>query len=76
MLDQWKTFPITHTMMFAILKVSVKLQWADLGLLNLDQKMSIVPMYCFEYALNEKRYTPLLEPQFKLFGLMQYFFEH
>ena len=29
MLDQWKTFPITHTMMFAILKMSVKWRLFD-----------------------------------------------
>ena len=40
--------------------------------MNLDRKLSVLPVYCFEHALYGKRYTTLLERQFKLSGLMQY----
>ena len=74
-------FSITHTM-FVIVKVSIKwcwfnkislikLLWVDLQLLNLDQKLLVLSVYCFEHALHEKRYAALLEWQFRLLGLMQ-----
>ena len=50
----------------------MKFLWADLLLLNLDRKLSVLPVYCFEHSLHEKRYTTLLERQLKLSGLMQY----
>ena len=34
-------------------------------------KLSVLPVYCLEHILHEKRYTTLLERQFKLFGFMQ-----
>ena len=50
----------------------MKLLWADLQFLNIERKLSVLPVYCFEHALHEKRYTTLLERQFKLSGLIQY----
>ena len=42
-------------------------------MLNLDQKLSVLPVYCFEHVFHEKRYTKLLEQQFKLADLMRYY---
>ena len=50
----------------------MKFLWADLQLLNLDWKLSVLPVYCLVHVLHEKRYTTLLEQHFKLSDLMQY----
>ena len=51
----------------------MKLLRADSQLSNLDRKLSVLPVYCFEHALHEKRYTTLLERQFKLLGFIEYY---
>ena len=50
----------------------MKFIWADLLLLSLDWYLSVLPFYCLEHALHEKRYRPLLERKFKLSGFVQY----
>ena len=41
-------------------------------MLNLDRKLSVLPVHFFEHVLHEKRYITLLDQHFKLSGLMQY----
>ena len=50
----------------------MNLRWADLYLSNVDHKLKVLPVNCFEHALHEERYKKLLEPQFKLLNLMHY----
>ena len=42
-------------------------------MLNLDRKLAVLPVYCFEHILHKKECTTLLERHFKLSGLTQYY---
>ena len=63
-------FPVNHTSvnlpLFDIFN-EIHMAW-----LNSNWKLSLLTEYCLRNTLHEKRYTRLLEPQFKLLSLMQY----
>ena len=58
--DPWGSFHVCHPQ--------------NLQFLNLDRKILVLSVYCFEHTLHEKSYTTLLERQLKLLGLRQYYF--
>ena len=43
---------LTVTMVFPLMK----LLWADMQLLNLDRKLSVLPVYCFEHEKDTQHY--------------------
>ena len=68
-----RNLPITHTMKWRLFYgIHYETPKDRFLIIKFYPKLSVLPGYCFWHVLHEKRYTALLESQFKLLGLMQF----